>query len=92
MQIQIYHDPTIILIADPDLSSANTNINSDPNVPVQSAPVRHKAVQVWEQNSVRRSDLKDLRQSALIVLIKLLRCFAQIAKIGLIVAVMLYQV
>ena len=57
-------------------SSANTNVNSDPNVPVQSTPVAVKtqgspdnldleSETFANQNSdVRRSDLKDLRQSA----------------------------
>ena len=57
-------------------SSANTNINSEPNVPVKSTPVAVKTQSSPDnfdlesetfanQNSdVRRSDLKDLKQSA----------------------------
>ena len=57
-------------------SSANANVNSDPNVPAQSTPVAVKtqgspdsldleSETFANQNSdVRRSDLKDLRQSA----------------------------
>ena len=57
-------------------SSANTNVHSEPNVPVQSTPVAVKTQSSPDnfdlesetfanQNSdVRRSDLKDLRQSA----------------------------